>query len=883
MATASASDTDVGGNHAGQTLYQPYQVFDDITSTEWLGKANRYDANGDHTGGETTTENSNNWTGDWLQIQTPNKIRLTSTKIARQLSDGYGTNRSPRQGAILGSNNSTTWQYIHNWSGIGASDWPSGGVHREFTFTTPSDAYYKYYRFIIEKTQTDVYASIGSWQLLGTEEATPVPIQIGGGNIDKVANFRVYDKFVGEDQALEIWDAQKDHFGRAKSSMTLYKGRLGLGTTEPEGRLAVADEPHAPEEFPPRAMTGYKNYFEGHGEFCVSASSVYNTTSYYPYAVFDRLIYTGGSSWNTIAWNSISPSYNTSTKLVSSGASLGSYVGEWLKLSLPYGVKLAGYQIAIRSGWSAYGPADWVIIGSNDDKNWHLVTSVTAGNIAPGSSADAAVSKDFIVETTKHYKHLALVCSKVAGGVNQVNIAEIKYFGTREQGQSVLHDGQLTLTKNLNVPRIGPALDADDTPRRDRLVVEYNTSTNPTFEGAVRDTSGRGNDGVFYGGASYSAADKAFSLDGTDDYVQTESPSPLSQIHSMSAWIKMGSQTSINSIMHIGTFGTSTESRIFINGNVLHATIFGSTIAANSNGLSPGRWYHIVYTFMGGTFNTTNVKLFIDGTSVVLTQTQTAATSALTGKTITIGSVSTGGEYFKGDISNPQLYDTALTASEVKTLYDMGRCDEGHHVVNFSKTRVGIGLGDGEAPQAALDVRGDIAGPFHTFLTGDNTTTSSSPTSSAHSALVSHTFDVPKEYNSYGTTNLEVFGQVKWSGECPDPWNTNLSLRLYYGSGLTSYIGSAQVSGGSNSKGCGMIAISNATDNGSTLDSAIASSRFLIPNCSVGPGSQLKLELLHSQGAGSGTVYTNRTTGATTTDYNYERGTTNFFMALKVV
>jgi hypothetical protein len=38
----------------------------------------------------------------------------------------------------------------------------------------------------------------------------------------------------------------------------------------------------------------------------------------------------------------------------------------------------------------------------------------------------------------------------------------------------------------------------------------------------------------------------------------------------------------------------------------------------------------------------------------------------------------------------------------------MGRCDEGHHVVNFSKTRVGIGLGDGEAPQMALDVRGAI-------------------------------------------------------------------------------------------------------------------------------------------------------------------------------
>jgi hypothetical protein len=61
-----------------------------------------------------------------------------------------------------------------------------------------------------------------------------------------------------------------------------------------------------------------------------------------------------------------------------------------------------------------------------------------------------------------------------------------------------------------------------------------------------------------------------------------------------------------------------------------------------------------------------------------------------------------------GAISNFKLYDCTLTASEAKTLYDMGRCDEGHHVVNFSKTRVGIGLGDGEVPRVALDVRGDI-------------------------------------------------------------------------------------------------------------------------------------------------------------------------------
>jgi hypothetical protein len=58
------------------------------------------------------------------------------------------------------------------------------------------------------------------------------------------------------------------------------------------------------------------------------------------------------------------------------------------------------------------------------------------------------------------------------------------------------------------------------------------------------------------------------------------------------------------------------------------------------------------------------------------------------------------------NLSNVKFYDVALTADEVKRLYDMGRCDEGHHVVNFSKTRVGIGLGDGEVSDALLNVGG---------------------------------------------------------------------------------------------------------------------------------------------------------------------------------
>jgi len=82
-----------------------------------------------------------------------------------------------------------------------------------------------------------------------------VVARVGEGLDGKVANFRVYDKYLHEEQALELWDAQKDQFGRAESSVVVHKGRLGVGTTEPEGRFAVLDEAGEMGEFPPRAMT----------------------------------------------------------------------------------------------------------------------------------------------------------------------------------------------------------------------------------------------------------------------------------------------------------------------------------------------------------------------------------------------------------------------------------------------------------------------------------------------------------------------------------------------------------------------------------------------------------------------------------------------------
>jgi hypothetical protein len=225
----------------------------------------------------------NTYQGDWIQLQLPHGVKFTSFKVSVPPSSEHASvhNRGIKNGILAGSNNGSSWDVLkiigsgHTSTGSGLT-WVADET-KTITIDTNTTTAYKYIRLLATAV---LGGTVGTyWSIPGSglefygTGVDSIPIQIGGGNIDKVANFRVYDKFIDQNQALEIWDAQKDEFGRAKSSMTLHKGRLGIGTTEPEGRLAVADEPHNLEEFPPRAMSGYKTYFEGHGEFCASASS----------------------------------------------------------------------------------------------------------------------------------------------------------------------------------------------------------------------------------------------------------------------------------------------------------------------------------------------------------------------------------------------------------------------------------------------------------------------------------------------------------------------------------------------------------------------------------------------------------------------------------
>jgi hypothetical protein len=410
--------------------------------------------------------------------------------------------------------------------------------------------------------------------------------------------------------------------------------------------------------------------------------------------------------------------------------------------------------------------------------NWTKITTAPTREEATSNVAGLAFGYDDRLEfknldNPNYYKYHAIVADAFT------RLKDVKLFGIRNQGSSTLHDGALTLTKNLDVPRIGPPLDADDTPRRDRLVVEYNTSTNPMEDGVVRDTSGRGFDGCLKGGAYYDATEKALKFDGTGDYTEVQLPRHQVKgdwIHSVSCWVKGNVINGEEAVWNIGDrtgnpsgVQASTSTLSFNSASpTLRWYFYSNDGSTNLYTINEGDWNHIVCVYYGGGHTGTNSLVYINGNKVLLNS-FTASAPLLFDETrervLMLGRLAWGtNSDLNGSISNFKLYDVALTPEEAKTLYDMGRCDEGHHVVNFSKTRVGIGLGDGEVPRGALDVRGDIYGGIPVFF--DVRFTSAPTATHAGSRIVWDTINDSRGGGfdtSTGTFTAPIGGVYKFS------------------------------------------------------------------------------------------------------------------------
>jgi hypothetical protein len=512
------------------------------------------------------------------------------------------------------------------------------------------------------------------------------PLIFDAANVD-IGNFRMYNKVLNANQVKELYDYQKDYFLGSKSQVTLYKGHLGVGVTEPSGQLELAGDERI-QEYPPMAMTGWETYMEGHGVFRAGKSGhdAY-LGSWDRWKVFNKgFTANGGTTGDAYHGEQ---SYSSSTGLYTGSESLGGISGDYFILDMPYKISLKHTNLT--SANQNRSPTAFVILGSNDGSTWTQIKSFSS------SFNNTAETLSFQVNSTEYFSYFGLVVTKIVASDGYFMLSEWQLFGT--PGPTTLDKGSLSLTRSLDVPRIS-RYDVDaETPRPEKLVLDFDTTVNSS----PTDISGKGNHGSFYGDAQYYAVDKAFKFDGSGDYIDIPelSPNPDGEwIHTISMWIHITPANTGGRIIEVSANSSTARTLPHLawgNGTVRWDMF--SSACTFSETFETDRWYHVVLQYKGGTLGKNTVLLWKDG---VLDADRTYSGDQNGPLAVASSDRVRFMENVSGMISNIKIYNVVLEPSEVQKLYRLGRT--GRSMV-ISDTAVGIG----RAPEAQLDVRGTLA------------------------------------------------------------------------------------------------------------------------------------------------------------------------------
>jgi hypothetical protein len=461
------------------------------------------------------------------------------------------------------------------------------------------------------------------------------------------------------------------------------------------------------QEYPPGPMSGYETLIPGHGVFCASATAESNDGTYNSYEAFD------GDLRDISAWQPKYPTGGdfgtngiaTTQTQFNPGGGAALVNGPALIIQFPHKVRITSYNVYARKASDvsylyANKPKSGRVYGSNDGSTWTHVDT-----FGDWTSWTANTPQTETVTTPGAYNRYALVVETITyQSQTWAAVGEWKLFGT--PGPTTLDKGSLSLGRSLDVPRVS-RYDVDtETPRPEKLLVDFDTTVNSS----PTDISGKGNHGVFYNGGLYSPADKAFkTTNGGGNVRGSHGLIGTQPVHSHSVWFKQTTDaTDYTWVCAAGTADLQQQSGVLLSGNSSYPNRITfdcyngwvtSTVTAELN-----RWYHVVATFNGGTtFNTTNCRIYVDGVDCTgpVSEVYNEQTFNLQGAVLALGSTNTGTRGLTGLISNYKLYNVVLEPSEVQKLYRLGRT--GRSMV-ISDTAVGIG----KAPEAQLDVRGNL-------------------------------------------------------------------------------------------------------------------------------------------------------------------------------
>ena len=196
------------------------------------------------------------------------------------------------------------------------------------------------------------------------------------------------------------------------------------------------------------------------------------------------------------------------------------------------------------------------------------------------------------------------------------------------------------------------------------------------FDGNANDSSGNGKNATLNGSPTFvtGKSGQAVALSGSSQYVSLPSGiiSGLTNF-TIATWVNV---TTLSTWSRIFDFGTGTSVYMFLTPQCGSGVRFAITTNGNgseqqingASALATGAWVHVAVTLSG-----TTGTLYVNGAVVGTNASMTLNPSSLgtTGNNY-IGKSQFSDPYLTGDIDNFRIYNRALSATEISSLYSNG-------------------------------------------------------------------------------------------------------------------------------------------------------------------------------------------------------------------
>jgi hypothetical protein len=191
-------------------------------------------------------------------------------------------------------------------------------------------------------------------------------------------------------------------------------------------------------------------------------------------------------------------------------------------------------------------------------------------------------------------------------------------------------------------------------------------------DGSADDVLGN-NDGVLQNGASFGsgiAGGQAFRFHGVDDYVETPSMN-IGNTFSIDFWIYPEQSVGHEHLISNSFGSDSNFGALYLNFGTVEYWQNSLALFLGPQNIQPNTWSHITLTYDGS-----QTRIYVNGVEIQSRPTSNPQQHPETfNNALRFGSSIPHEEfYFKGLIDDVGLYNRALSASEIQTLSDGGKC-----------------------------------------------------------------------------------------------------------------------------------------------------------------------------------------------------------------